>query len=363
MAASNKEISNILQALAEAKPGESMALATVVDVDGASYRRTGARMLIRQDGQWTGAISGGCLEGNALRRARDVMQSGQSQLVTYDTRTDESAKAIGASLGCKGVIKVRIAQVDTGVTELLQTIKEGFAGSKRRWLARLLEGPTGPDFSKSAWLDEAPLLGGYLRREEGLQRIDFQGHDCLFAVECVVPAIRLLLFGGGQDAEPLTALAQQLGWRITVTDDCAAKALPVRFPHADEVLQLAPENAVAALAPDEFTAVVLISHNYGYDKTILSELLAFDLPYIGILGPAKRFQRLNKELGGRPATHPGIYAPVGLDIGAQTPFEIAMAICAEIQTVFSERNGGFLRDRKGFIHPRKASSLPEPPGL
>ena len=113
---------------------------------------------------------------------------------------------------------------------------------------------------------------------------------------------------------------------MTVTDDCGAKALPIRFPEAESVLQLQRERAVQELQPDRFTAAVLMSHNYGYDKAILQELVGTDVAYIGLLGPRKRFDRMNAELGGVLDDNQAIHAPIGLDIGAQTPLEIAVAV-------------------------------------
>ncbi len=362
MGASHQEISNILAAIeASALPLEQMALATVVDVEGSAYRRIGARMLILENGNWIGSISGGCLEGNALRIAREVMRLGKPRLIAYDTRTDENAKILGASLGCNGIIEVWIEPMaGTEALPILKALKQAFLGKSESWFARDLVVNAMADgrWSLLGTSDDDPDIfsegdAKELLAQPGIQIL----HSGLFTiqvfVECVTPATRLLVFGGGEDARPLVQLAAQLGWRVAVTDDCGAKALPIRFPEAESVLQLQRERAVQELQPDRFTAAVLMSHNYGYDKAILQELVGTDVAYIGLLGPRKRFDRMNAELGGVLDGIETIHAPIGLDIGAQTPLEIAVAVVAEIQAVFSRRNAGFLKQREGFIHDRK----------
>jgi xanthine/CO dehydrogenase XdhC/CoxF family maturation factor len=358
MSASNKEIANILAAIAEAGEGHpELALATVVDVEGSSYRRSGARMLIRHNGTWVGAISGGCLEGNVLRRAREVMRTGAPQLITYDTRTDEAARIVGASLGCNGLVRVWIEPLQGfGALPALERLQAAFQGKAAAWFARLIEGgsavlgPLGTLHQLDA-ADAHPALTG-LTLMEGLQTLDMGGDLQSWAVEHVQPALRLLIFGAGDDVRPLASLAAQMGWRVEITDECAAKCLPVRFPEAGQVRQLLSGTAVADLAPDAYTAAVLISHNYDYDKAVLSQLLGYPLCYIGILGPRKRFERLDAELGGVLADLPTVHAPIGLDIGANTPFEIALAIVAEIQAVKAGRSAGPLRARAREIHDR-----------
>ncbi len=354
MAASHSEIRNILGVIAAATlPMTEMALATVVDVEGSSYRRTGARMLILQNGHWTGTISGGCLEGNALRRAREVMRTQIPQLATYDTRTDDDAKALGASLGCNGIIQVWIEPMTAVVVEGLHILQAAFLGHVAAWFARPLKMDAGAPFSLMGEQDAGWSMSIPLRYEEGLQSHLLADGEVLFAVEQVQPALRLLIFGGGDDARPLCQLAAQMGWRVTVTDDCKAKALPLRFPEAEHVLQLDRNIAADALQPNAYTAAVLLSHNYAYDLAIVAGLLPFALPYIGILGPRKRFERMDAELGGLLRDLAAVHAPIGLDIGAQTPFEIALAIVTEVQAVLAARPAGFLKARESYIHHRK----------
>lgn len=352
MPASRNEINEILNAVSGSQDLNEWALVTAVDLTGSGYRRTGARMLVHRGGNWLGAISGGCLEGNALRRARQVMLEAVPQLVTYDTRSDDSAREIGASLGCNGVLQVWIEPVTDLLTARLSQLSAAFLGDETQWFVREFHqkpeenGDCGKDWK---WEDQKMAALNIVRRE-GLQTIYEEGKKRLFAVEKVIPATRLLVFGGGHDARPVTELARQLGWLVTVTDDCAAKAIPARFPAADQVLRIKAEEAAASLQPGPFSAALLLSHNYDYDRKVLQGLLQFDLPYIGILGPKSRFQRLDEELAGRLSARASVYGPVGLDIGGTTPFGIAVSIVAEIQAVMSGRDGTSLRDRQSGIH-------------
>lgn len=356
MAVSHQEVRHILAAIeAEGAELNEMALATVVEVEGSAYRRTGARMLIRQNGRWTGTISGGCLEGDALRRAREVVRAGVPQRVTYDTRTDESAKQLGASLGCNGLIEVWIEPLmGFGALDLLQRLKDAAFADAGLWYARFLEGEKMGQFVELAENAENPFG---IMAVDGLQSVRIGDEMIAVAVEQVLPALHLFIFGGGDDARPLCQLASQMGWRVTVTDDCKAKALPVRFPEAEQVIQLDRLIAAQTLQPNAYSAAVLLSHNYAYDQAILSGLLPFDLPYIGILGPKKRFERMNDAFEGRLSSMDAIHAPIGLDIGGQTPFEIALAIVAEIQAKWHQRAGGFLKLREGAIHTRKLAQV------
>lgn len=358
MSASNKEIANILAAIAEAgSQATELALATVVDVEGSSYRRSGARMLIRHNGTWVGAISGGCLEGNVLRRAREVMRTGEAQLITYDTRTDEAARIVGASLGCNGLVRVWIEPWQGYAAETaLRDLQQAFQADGPRWYARLIAStaPAGVPEGTLLQLDGVDAHPGLadLPWAEGLHTLTRGDATEQWAVERVQPALRLLIFGAGDDARPLVSLASQMGWRVTITDACAAKCLPLRFPEAERLLHLPAAEAVQVLQPDAHSAAVLISHNYDYDKAVLAVLRAYPLPYIGVLGPRKRFERLDAELDGGLAELPAMHAPIGLDIGAHTPFEIALAIVAEVQAVQAGRSAGSLRARAVPIHDR-----------
>ncbi|WP_310588403.1 XdhC family protein [Larkinella terrae] len=292
------------------------ALATVVGLSGSGYRRPGARMYITDDGQWIGAISGGCLEGDALRKAREVMQTRQARLVTYDTSNPEGEN-FGIGLGCNGVLDVLIQAIDPEDSE-----------NPLETLDRVMQ-------------ERRPL-----RFETTLP--DGAG----IFVEELKPDIQLLVFGGGYDAVPLVQLAKQLGWRVVVTDDCVAHLQPRRFGVADEMLAVQRDDIRQQIPIDAYSAAVLISHNFKYDRSVLRELLQTNIPYIGLLGPKKRGDALLDEVSDLVTTRDEkrLFWPIGLDVGADNPPEIALSILAEIQAVFRKTSAQPLKFKNAPIH-------------
>jgi xanthine/CO dehydrogenase XdhC/CoxF family maturation factor len=347
------------------------ALATVVNVRGSSYRSPGARMLITDDGKWVGSISGGCLEGDALRKARQVMTENKPMTITYDTR-EESNQNLGIGLGCNGVIDVLIEPVYEGsetisliqkiVTQnepvaLATWIRGEFAGEKF-----LLDHHLQPqaEFSdsklSSAVLQELTEVFNHHRSETKT----ILGEEIFF--ELIQPVVSLIIFGGGFDARPVSTLAKSLGWDVQVTDECVSHIAPVFFPTADKLSLCQREFIDRDFAVTPYTACVLMSHNYEYDRDVLKKLIQTTTPYIGILGPRKRFDKMLSEFEAKgivltPEDFQRIHSPIGLDIGAETPDEIALSILAEIQGKFANRSGGFLKYRSGPIHERKGDQV------
>ncbi|MBC8152763.1 MAG: hypothetical protein H7Z72_07625, partial [Bacteroidetes bacterium] len=201
------------------------ALATVVGLKGSGYRRPGARMLILDSGHWTGAISGGCLEGDALRKAREVMQTREARIVIYDTSQPDGDN-FGIGLGCHGVLEVLIEAIDpTDADNPLETLDRVLQGRQPLTLSRVLP------------------------------------NDAVFT-EQLRPDIQLLVFGAGYDAIPLVSQAKVLGWPVVVADDCVAHLNPKRFAQADQLVTVQRDNVRQSIAIDPFSAAVLISHNY-----------------------------------------------------------------------------------------------------
>lgn len=363
------------------------ALATVVKVRGSSYRSPGARMLITDDGRWVGSISGGCLEGDALRKARKVILEGVPMAVTYDTR-EESNQNLGISLGCNGVIDVLIEPIDHNdpanpvrTFETFTQTREPVAlatifrsGNERITGQKLLIDASGTvqvreaTAAQQAFADQElrtritdDLLKLFETRTSETREYEWQGSTVEVYLELIPPNISLIIFGGGFDARPVSQLAKSLGWEVTVTDECAAHIAPLFFPGTDN-LSLCNRTFIERdfdITP--YTACVLMSHNYEYDRDVLRTLLKTPAPYIGILGPRKRFDRMLEEferegivLSADDAHR--IHSPIGLDIGAEAPDEIAVSIVAEIQGKFTCRSGGFLKYRQGPIHKRGPGS-------
>jgi xanthine dehydrogenase accessory factor len=366
-----KEIIDIAAAYDEAvKQGKKTALATVVLVEGSAYRRAGARMLITEDGQLTGAISGGCLEGDALRKARMVIMQQEPLLVTYDTMDDDDAK-LGVGLGCNGIIHILIEPINDGVINPITLLKAAISSRVYSILVTVfsIEDRKAPQPGSCLYLAEGEtLLNGldalpYKNEllEDARNALDnqrssvtvYEGYTAF--VECVKPLISLVVLGAGNDAIPLTKIAAVLGWNITVVDGRPNYASAERFQSADKIVVAKPEQILNNIEINEWTAFVLMTHNYNYEIAFLKELLPLQTSYIGILGPRKKLERMLEELeaGGTAVTHRNletIHGPVGLDIGSETAEEIALSIVAEIKAVFSERNGRSLKYKTTVIH-------------
>ena len=366
---------------AEARP---CALATVVEVLGSAYRRPGARMLVTEDGELTGAISGGCLEGDARQRARQAIFRGQPALVTYDTR-DEDDPRHGLGPGCQGVIRILLEPLDFTALHNPMELLRGFAqhpepavlatvfetdssGLKAAVGQRVLLSATGA-------LRGAPLLAGPLAEAarttlaQGLSQvldIETDAGPVRALLEVLVPPLRLVVYGAGNDAQPLVHLAASLGWHITVMDGRSNLATAARFPEASRV-RIVPVRELETQIPDAGAYHVLLSHNYAYDLAALQTLLPTAAPYIGLLGPRAKASRLleeeelNLSESARASTlHTRLHSPIGLSLGGETPEEIALAIVAEIQAVKNGRQPQHLRATTAAIHadsPTASSQL------
>lgn len=333
-------------------------------------------MLITDDGKWAGSISGGCLEGDALRKARLVMTNKVPLTVTYDTR-EESNQNLGIGLGCNGVIDVLIEPLlnsdgknpihlfqellDTREPVALATIFSG-EGVGNKMLVKEKEIVWShfgdPELSRQVSHDLTTLLN---TKHSTANTYETSAGKTEVFIELIQPTLSLIIFGGGFDARPVSELAKSLGWNVSVTDECVAHIVPLFFPTADKLTLCKREFVDRDFDITPYTACVLMSHNYEYDRDVLKKLIKTEAPYIGLLGPRKRFDKMLDEfqaegikLAGRDLQR--IHSPIGLDIGAEAPDEIAVSIIAEIQGVFTNRSGGFLKYYQGPIHQRQPGS-------
>jgi xanthine dehydrogenase accessory factor len=354
--------------------GKNTALATVVKVRGSSYRSPGARMLITEEGRWYGSVSGGCLEGDVLRKARSVMREQQALTTTYDT-SDESNQNLGINLGCNGVIDILIEPIKADGAPLSTFIdlssstapvavatifnSSTFDGEK---LIVTQNGVTATEFNDSGLTSSfLPLLTDvFTTRKSYTHQCEYNGTTLEIFIELIEPTISIIIFGGGFDARPVSQLAKSLGWNVSVTDECVAHIAPLFFPTADRLSLCHREFVDRDFNITSHTACILMSHNYEYDRDVLKKLLNSNAPYIGILGPRKRFNKMLTEFKVEGIV-PGIkdmdriHSPIGLDISAETPDEIAVSIISEIQAKLHRRSGGFLKYRDAPIHERDNS--------
>ncbi len=369
-----RELRDMLGALADLRSrNERAAVATVVRVRGSTYRREGARLLIRADGHTVGSISGGCLEGDVAEVAREVIQSGRPRLVGYDLTSDDDA-VWGLGLGCNGAIDVFVETTDGAGTDLVTLLREPIEHRRTVALATMISAPEGSlRIGARLFVPEEGATEGSLgdrgldARIEAAARtqiaqsrslvvpVDLPGGRGEVFIEVVAPPVPLLICGAGHDALPVARLAHELGWWVMVADSRPAFATRERFPWADEVI-LADDHDVAQKARiDRRTFVVLMTHNFLHDLAILRGLLATPARYIGLLGPRARTERLLGDLAKEGAAltdtqRARLWGPVGLDLGAETPEEIAVSILTEMLALQNGRSVASLRDRRGPIH-------------
>ncbi len=333
-----KEI--IGQAVINQQKGLKNVLASVVHLDGSSYRKPGVRMLIGEDLSTIGAVSGGCVEKEIIRRASSVFADGKPKIITYDGRY---------RLGCEGILYILIEPFFIENTFL-----------KR--------------FSEVIQQRETLKIDSFFQKDDEIfgnfgSQITFSNQETVafsqdFSLDetteinlfsqVLVPAFKLLIIGGEHDAVKLCKIASNLGWEIDVITSAKDPKQLADFPGANSVIGESPET-IQFTDLNENTAIVIMNHSYVQDLKYLVKLANFQPTYIGILGAPKKGERLFNELFEfvpevSVAFLNCIYTPAGLHIGAQTPGEIAISIIAEILAIFREKEPFSLRNLKGKIH-------------
>lgn len=329
-----KELPAIVRALL-APGAEASVLATLATVEGSSYRRPGARLLVRTGGVRLGSISGGCLEEDVIARAAHVLATGRAETVVYDT-TSENDLVWGVGLGCHGVVRVVIEKLPPRPAWAV-VLADNFAVRRTTALAIVHQA------------DNAALLG--TRLAAGIKDAPTSG----VFFHTIAPPPALVIFGAGDDAQPLARLAHELGWQVTVADPRPAFATADRFPTAEALVVASAADLVARVAPGPDMLAVVMTHHYVHDVPLLRALLARPLAYLGLLGPKKRADKILSDLAGEgivvtPAQRARLHAPVGLDLGADSPEQVALAIVAEMQATLSGRDARPLRQRTRPIH-------------
>ncbi|MBD1852459.1 XdhC family protein [Cyanobacteria bacterium FACHB-502] len=364
--------------------GKRAVLATVVRTSGSVYRRPGARMLLTEDGEMTSAISGSCLEADILERSRSLFSTDSDPiLVRYDTTSNDDI-LFGFGLGCNGIVDVLLESLNGAVISQMLFVEDCLMMQQMGAIATIFSIDNVPDVKVGDRLMmkfNAPVINQITnldvtqRIATDVQKSLIEQQSCVQSyalstgridvlIEVIHPPVPLLIFGAGYDAIPVVQFAKQLGWHVTVIDHRPEQLTHDRFPLADQLLYCIPDppNAYHHLLTPQTIAIVM-THRYLTDLAFLKTLIPAQLRYLGILGPKRRMQKLWEDLaehGVNPSSEhmQQLYNPIGLDIGAETPEEIALSIVAEIQAVLSERSGRHLRDRVGSIH-----SSPELPCL
>lgn len=358
------------------------ALVTITRTTGSTYRREGAKMLCRKDGSVVGSVSGGCLESDIAELSLDVVEKNTPEVVTYDTSA-ESENVWGLGLGCNGTVEVLIEPMQWWRTEqgralfadilgrvgkgkrcaVVTLLKQG--GEQIQNLRRVLVDSAGvvsgtlgaPELDSLAAQRARSILNDQTIRPSRRITVEHESSDCELFVDALLPATRLLVVGGGHDAIPVVRMAREVGLVVTLIDSRPKFATRERFPEADEVLCIQAEEFAQRVSFEGAPAVILMTHNYQKDRAVLGQILTspVEFTYIGALGPRARTEQMLRELTAQglkllPEKVTEVRTPVGLDIGADSPQEIALAMLSEILAVKNRRSGMALRDRKGAIH-------------
>ena len=339
---------------------EMLVLGTVVATAGSTYRKPGAMMLIAADNSYKGLISGGCLEADLAAHAREVFSDGKTRNVRYDmSHGDDFAWGLG--LGCDGVIDLLLQRLerDSGFG-FLETLERAWL-ARRSGLLSLVTSSSDPghpaggfalysgaEYSVgNAWLmnriqtheGATWSMGHDMSRRFWQESIDTGVGNVQLLLVPFMPPPAILICGAGHDAVPVARLATEMGWNCTIVDHRPGFARAERFPDNCEVMVLQAQELGKRVSLERVDAAVLMTHHLGHDRQYLEQVVAAAVPYIGLLGPRARRDRLLDEIGA-PDVH--VFGPAGLDIGAEMPESIALAIVAEIHAFLNRRDGSML---------------------
>ncbi|MEH2151061.1 XdhC family protein [Nostoc sp.] len=357
------------------KSGEITFLATVVKTQGSTYRRPGAKMLMTNTGRMIGTISAGCLENDVFMHTQQRMSSGEPIVVTYDNTASEDI-LWGFGLGCNGIVQVLIERLERETTPnaiaftqecfnkkhlgIIATVFAFEGGVDVKLGSRLLVYPNGkiitdikdPNLVQSLLSDTQTA---FANQKSSVNNYQLPLGSVEVFIEVIQPTTHAVIFGAGYDAVPVAQFAQALGWDVTVVDCRANEATKARFPMLCDIILSRREIVQKQIFIDAYTVAVVMTHNYLDDLEILKMLLASPARYIGVLGPKPRTERLLEDLRSQGIVYTTeqlkrLHGPIGIDIGADTPEGIAIAIIAEIQAVLTNRSGNFLRNRNQPIH-------------
>lgn len=384
-----KETAEIVARLREIEAaGGRAALATVVRIVGSAYRRPGAKLLIEEGSATLGSVSGGCLEADVLEVAKDVLATGRPWLRHYDTADENILWGLG--LGCNGQVDVLVQPATAGpLSGLLPRLAELFAGDASFALATVLPAGTEPSDGGAALTPdegavtliesgaeravhgrEAPGGGATLGAQArapmaaiveraraalaaGMSRVHEAGGRRIF-VEVQQPPPHLVICGAGDDARPLVAYAADVGFRVTLLDHRPALLAAAWFPQASRRVVARPEDGEVVLPPAARSLAVVKTHSLHHDREWVRRLLAAGLPYIGVLGPRARTEAILHEVAAtavapRDAVE-RVFGPVGLDLGADGPRQVAVSIVAELLAFTAHREPRHLSERREAIH-------------
>lgn len=348
--------------------GSPAVLATIVAVEGSAYRRPGAKMLIEEDGAGVGTITAGCLEDEVQRLADEVLTTGEPVIKSYDLRPGED-DVWGLGVGCNGVIDILLEPLAGSIGAPIEAVADGdpvaivtgldgdIETGTRSYYRVGSDGLEGdlPDWVKSAVREPAEQLAA--RGKAETITVADGGREATVFVDGLKPPADFVVCGTGHDVGPMVELAKRNDFHVTVVSFRGGTDVADRFPLADETVTTSPSQLRESLSTDDSTYVVLSTHNFVDDRLALEELVGTDVPYLGLMGPRERFERMLEEFEAEGRTFDrdelaNVYTPVGLDLGGGAPYQIATSVVAEVLAVHNGREPKHLKDREGSIHDR-----------
>jgi xanthine dehydrogenase accessory factor len=360
--------------------GLAYAVATLVKVEGSAYRRPGARLIVEPGGGTVGMISGGCLEREIAHHAAGVLESGHPRVVRFSAPRGEDP--FGTGTGCGGTVHVLLQRVLPGdpAARALELLAEAAASGLPQALATVFRAEGARTGEAGRHLLVAadggargnvadPTLRGALavagarvlaKRRGTTLTLELPGGEAEALVECARPPIRLVVFGNGPDVEALVRQGAAVGWHVVVVGTSTPAELRAQFAGAAEWVSLVhADEAAQRVALTERTAAVVATHGYARDRALTAALLRSPVPYVGVIGSRRRFRDLLGDLAGDAprggATRARLFGPAGLDLGAETPGEIALAVVAEAHAVLAGRSARPLRGLRRTSAPLNPS--------
>lgn len=329
---------------------DALVLATIIATEGSTYRKPGAMMLVSASGAFEGMISGGCLEGDLLQHAEEVFANGRVKFVTYDMHAGEDL-VWSLGLGCDGIIHLMLQRLErTGGFGFMEHLHGAQLARKASLLALVTESAPALSSGAFAIVDSADISAG----EPSLRPVleantdpwpdwrmktvaqEYTGGNTRMILVNLPVQTRVLICGAGPDAVPVARVLSELDWDVVIVDHRPAFAKAERFPAGCNVIQSRPQNLSRVVDLPEIDAGIIMSHHLENDASYLGQVARFNIPYVGVLGPRARRDRLRDMAGyGERQLH----GPAGLDIGAELPGAIALSIAAEIHAVLNQRNG------------------------
>ncbi|MEF3073523.1 XdhC family protein [Methylobacter sp. Wu1] len=351
------KINHLINAYRQLKQqAEDCVLATIIETFGSTYQKAGARMLITKQGKLIGLLGGGCFERDLIEQALSVFETGEAKAVFYDMRSPDDV-VWGLGLGCNGAVRVLLQLLKAEEDfRPLNVIADAAEANLAGVLVTVYESghpdfPVGHHFlllrsvkrqllTTTPFPFTAPTLQTLLQQKSRIESHVINNQAVGAFYDPLQPPLQLLVLGAGADAIPLVQLAKSLGWRVTVVDHRPGHIKKERFPQADRLLHLMPQDLNSSLELNRFNALVLMTHNIEYDERYLKSIMFSHIPFIGLLGPSHRKDRLLQSLGSDASRISNrVFGPVGLDIGAETPEEIALSIMAGIHAELNGRSG------------------------